>query len=448
MERREMTPEKREYRGMDWLRGLQTDRGGIYLPLVENVRLILQNDAYLKGRVCRSEFDGRLWRRGELPWDEHTGAGSGDRLWSGQDEAGLRWYLESGWGFNVAGKRGFITDAVEMGAAPFHPVREYLEGLTWDGTPRLDTMLIRHLDAEDTPFVRTVTRKWMVAGCRRVFEPGCKFDSMLVIVSPGQGRGKSLLGDILAGPWFLDGVKHLESKDALQDLQGKWIVEMGEMAAAKKAETEVLKRFLSCRVDTFRPSYGRYAVDHPRQCVFLGSTNRREFITDETGGRRFWPVEIHGAAATTAKRMGALRRERDQLWAEAMEYHRRGEEIFLETEAEIAAAEAQQRKFSAQDEWAGLVHAYLERRLPEDWNCYTAGARRAFIQSGAEGEVKRQWVSIAEIRYELLGEELTKGGNNPTSRRLGQIMNVMEGWRLGGMRTTIFGRQKVFVRCN
>ena len=433
---------KRSREGISWEDHLDYDHKGNRLSTTENLRLILLNDPFLKGRFGQNCFDGRRWLRQAPPWNAQR-PWYGPRLWDDGDDAGLRWHLESYWG--VTG-RSAVADALELAAREqtFHPVKDYLENLYWDGVERLDTMLIDYLQAEDTPFVRAVSRKWMVAGCKRIFEPGCKFDTMLVLISPGQGRGKSLLGDILAGEWFKDGLRDITGKDALQELQGKWIVELGELSGLKKAENETVKQFLSCRKDTYRPSYGRYALDFPRQCIFLGSTNDREFITDETGGRRFWPVEIHGSAETTTERMEGLRIVRDLLWAEAMERYRQGEKTWLSTAEEIAAGESEQQRFAQQDEWVGLVRAYLERTLPRDWEKMPPEARRAFICSGEKGEIPRRRVSIAEIRYELLGEEMK--GANASSRRLGKIMNVMEDWKAVGVRETVFGKQKVYDR--
>ena len=431
----------------EWEDDLQTDSVGRPLSTVENACIILSNDRLLKDHICRSAFDGRRWVVGRIPWNIH-GPRAGDHLWSEWDEAGLRWYLEEQWG--LRGKAA-ITDALELVAREqtFHPVRQYLKGLQWDGTRRLDTMLVDYLGAEDTPYVRAVTRKWMAAGCRRVFEPGCKFDTMLVLVSPRQGLGKSMLGDILAGEWFKDGLRDIDTKDALQELQGKWIVEVAELSALKKAGVEQLKQFLSCRKDTFRPAYSRYAVDHPRQCIFLGSTNEGEFILDETGGRRFWPVEVQCAPEDTPYRTAALRENRDQLWAEAMERWREGEPLYFSDPRDLRAAEEMQQRFAKRDDLQGLVQAYLERLLPADWEDWPAERRRAFILKGGAGTLRRQKISIAEIRYELLGENVMAAErNNASSRRLGKVMNVMPGWRKDMVRNTVLGKQMVYVRTN
>lgn len=423
---------------------------------INNALLIITGDPMLRGRIGQSDFDGRRYVRKTLPWDAENGKKRVyPDLWNDSDDAGLRLYLSRVWG--IVGK-SIIDDAlsVAMLQNTFHPVREYLSSLTWDGIERIDTLLMRTMRAEDTALTRAVTRKWMVAACKRVFEPGCKFDTMLVLVSPTQGSGKSMFGDTLTGSstgWFMDGVKNVESKDSLQSLRGKWIVEMGEMAATKKSTNEVIKQFIACRTDSYRASYERYTRDYPRQCVFIGSTNTTEFILDETGGRRFWPVEVFATPEDASRRMRIIAEERDQLWAEAMHYYRKGEKTYLEGELLKESLKAQERNTQT-DEWLGWVQAYLDRPLPDKWDELTAEQRRDYIQGDNLIDYgpctrRRETVSIAEIRYELLGESLIKGagGGNESSRHLGRVMNVMRGWRVKKTKVpTAFGRQRAYER--
>ena len=434
----------------DWKKHLQVDRKGVLASTTENIRLIILNDERLRGKICYNEFAGRLQASADLPWRKDA------HYWEDADSSCLRWYLEKFW--NIKGKDA-VKDALNVMSQTrkIHPVRDYLNGLTWDGEERLDTMLINYLDADDTPFTRAATRKWMVAACKRVFEPGCKFDTMLVLISPQQGAGKSMLGDTLAGEWFKDGLKNLETKDAMQELQGKWIIEMGEMAATRKSSNEVIKQFISCRVDSYRKSFGEFTGDRPRQCVFIGSTNNREFIMDETGGRRFWPVESHATKETSVERINRLAADRDQLWAEAMARYKAGEKVWMDDVRLMRAAEEEQERYTQQDEWMGMVKDYLDTPLPDRWDDMDIDQRRDFIQKMdlTPEEVRagytklRDQISLAEIRYELLREDLTKGagGNNESSRHLGRVMNVMPGWELAkNPRKTAFGRQKVYMR--
>lgn len=228
----------------------------------------------------------------------------------------------------------------------FHPVREYLAALVWDGTARLDMWLIDHLGAEDDELNRAVGGKWMIGLVARVMSPGCQFDTALICESP-QGRGKSSAFRTLAEPWFTDRIPDLKDKDALQQLQGVWLLEWSELDSFRRADGSKIKAFVSARVDRFRPSYGRLAVDYPRQCGFAGTVNPSDtngYLRDETGARRFWCVAC--AVDWEPGRevdIPALKASRDQLWAEALVRFEGGEPWHLDTlplkEAQAEAAE-------------------------------------------------------------------------------------------------------------
>ena len=444
-------PEATERRWQDAL--TVSSKTGIPEATIDNALLILRNDPLLAGRFGLSDFDDRRYVRDRMPWEDQNGRRAYPDLWVDSDDSGLRLYFSKVWG--IIGKN-IIDDALQVAELRnrFHPVRDYLNSLSWDGVERLDSMLIRHMKAEDTPLTRAMTRKWMVAACKRVFEPGCKFDTMLVLISPTQGSGKSMVGDTLAGPWFKDGIKNVDQKDAMQDLRGKWIVEMGEMAATRKSTNESIKQFIACRRDAYRPSYGRYTRDFPRQCVFIGSTNCEEFILDETGGRRFWPVDVSAAKpGDSADRIRGLKAERDQLWAEAMYRYRQGETLYLEGDLLLESLRAQAHH-TQDDEWLGMLQDYLDKPLPDGWDRMSPEARRDYIQGTSlttyqDCTKRRDTITIAEIRFELLGEALTRGagGNNESSRHLGRIMNVLPGWQRKKTKvSTPFGRQKAYER--
>jgi predicted P-loop ATPase len=249
-----------------------------------------------------------------------------------------------------------VTDsAVEMVAheSSFHPVRDYLDARTWDGVPRLDGWMSVYLGAADSDYIRAVSRCSLIGAVARIFDPGCKNDTMPILEGL-QGIGKSRLIETLFKPWFTDEMPEIGSKDGSMQTAGVWAIELGELDALTKPETSKVKLFVARKVDRFRPPYGRRVIEFPRQSVFWGTTNGTHYLKDETGGRRFWPVEcgaldIVGLAAV-----------RDQLWAEACHGYRAGKSWWLGKAETVAAAEEEQAGRYAGDIWTDIVMPFIE----------------------------------------------------------------------------------------
>lgn len=273
----------------NWADELEVDRKGKVLSTIDNAYIIMRHDPLLKGAIAYNDLKVRPVALRSLPWREVMDTVNGS-TWSDSDDAALRRYLEKY--YKLTGKEkimdGMITAAKDN---TINPIENYLDGLTWDGVERLDALLVDYLGAEDTAYVRAVTRKTFTAAVARIYDPGCKFDYVLTLSGP-QGRGKSTLVAKMSNGWYTDSLAGIGTKEAYEGIQGFWLVELGELAAMRKIEIETTKNFISKTVDSYRAAYGRRVEDHPRRCVFIGTTNSTAFLRDDTGNRRFWPVRL------------------------------------------------------------------------------------------------------------------------------------------------------------
>jgi predicted P-loop ATPase len=238
----------------------------------------------------------------------------------------------------------------------FHPVRDYLAQLKWDGVERIDKWLIVYGGAEDNKYTRAVGALLLIAGVRRIRKPGCKFDEMVILEQEVQGTDKSTALSTLAGrdEWFSDDLPlNIEGKQVIEALRGRWIIEAGELSGMRRTDVQHLKAFLSRQVDRARLAYGRITSEVPRQCVIVGTTNDQEYLRDTTGNRRFWPVKC--------KRFDVegLKKDRDQLWAEAAHREANGASIRLAQELWGAAGEEQAKRL-AEDPWVYALHEAFE----------------------------------------------------------------------------------------
>ncbi len=409
----------------DWQTKLEIGRKGEVLNSLKNLITILENDPHLKALVFNQLADG-MEIKGEVPWKHPS------KFWRDADDAQLISYIDLTYG-SFSGRNYNIAVTKVTDDRSYHPIREFLNKLPeWDGIERVDTILIDYLGAPDNEYTRAVTRKFLCSAIARVLAPGCKFDTMLVLNGP-QGIGKSTLISKLGGEWFSDSLHLSDTKDktAAEKLQGYWILEIGELAGLRKAEVETLRSFLSRQNDIYRASFGRRATPHPRQCIFIGTTNAENgYLRDTTGNRRFWPVKTPCVGARPS--WSITNEEVLQIWAEALVYHKAKEPLFLDKDlAKFAVNE--QREAMESDDREGLVREYLEKLLPENWSSISLYERRNFLNGGdfgttAVGTIKRERVCNMEIWCECFEKERANL-KRQDANEIASIMAKIDDWK-------------------
>jgi putative DNA primase/helicase len=413
---------------------------GLPKATIDNVWIILEHDPLLKGKFALNRFAGRGEVLGPLPWDSRTVR----RLWDDNDNEGLYWYMER---YHHITGNGKIDGALSLHstAHAFNEIQDFLNGLTWDGVPRLDTLFVDYLGAADTPYTRAVTRKAFTAAVARAMVPGSKYDNMVILSGP-QGLGKSTLLDKMSKGWFNDSIRTFEGKEASELLQGTWLVEISELDAFRRTDVARIKQFLSLRTDRFRAAYGRHVKELPRCCVFFGTTNTKDFLQDRTGNRRFWPVDV-GVEPVAKNVWTDLAGEIDQIWAEAVVRWRLGEPLCLSEELEeIAKVKQEEHREAGARE--GIIMDFLSRQVPKDWQSWPLDRRRMFWAGSVQGDIKlvdRDRVCALEIWCEALDGK-QKDMRYSDTAEINSIIETVAGWEKSAkaMRCGYCGVQRGF----
>lgn len=422
-----------------------TDSKGNLRSCVTNFSLYMKDHGVAKS-IAFNDLTGQIDVLEDLPWRKGA-AGTG---WTDGDLANLRIWLEAQ--FGKAPKADAVDAVTSVAQAnSYHPIRRMLESLPkWDGTERLDTLLIRYLGAADTPYTRTVTRIAFTAAVARVMSPGIKYDSMLITYG-AQGIGKSSLFGIMGGDWFCDSLTSFGDKSAMEQLATAWLIEIPELAALSKRDANDVKAFLSKTSDSYRAAYGRYVETHPRQCVFFGSTNDRICLKDFTGNRRFLMVDCD-AKRQVQKPNEDLPGERDQVWAEAMVRFKEGTKLYLEGEM-LAQAERIQEDHRDEHPYESAIRNYLERYFPDSYASWTTEERHGWLY-GAPAKTlplyrqveKRQRICAREIWCDALGLEWAAAKQSET-RIINQLLDRLPEYRyVGPQRCGVYGVQRAYER--
>jgi len=432
----------------DWKKLLRYQtRSTVLENSVWNEVLILNNDPDFEN-FAYNELAGRVQVTGATPWERPIE----NSFWRDADTAQLKALIDVRY-VSFSSRNHDVSFTKVADDRRFHPIRDYMDALPeWDKVPRIETLLVRCLQADDTPYVRAVTRKTFAAAVARVYRPGTKYDSILVL-DGAQGIGKStIFKDLVGDEYYSDtlSLTDMNDKSGAEKLQGFWVVEIGELAGMKKADIEKVKAFLSTADDKYRPSYGKTVESHPRQCIIIASVNgERGYLRDITGNRRFWIVKLH--QDEQKKRWHFTKEERDQIWAEAKAIYESGEKLYLEADM-IKEAEKVQQAAMEVDERQGMVEEYLDTLLPDTWEDMDIYARRSYVNDKSDptrpnGVTQRTSVSNAEIWCECFGRNLSEM-KPADSYAIAALMTQVDGWERTNdrCRQPMYGRQRLYRR--
>ena len=432
---------------IEWMAELEVDARGNYLSSAVNLNMIFAKDSRLKTKFKLNLFDNKNYITATMPWRRINKP----EPISNVDYSGIRNYIESIYGITGTLK---IDDALnlEFYRNAFHPIRDYLKSLEWDGQSRIDMLLIELFGCEDNIYTREAIRKQLVASVARVYNPGVMYHMVLVLCGVEQGTGKSRFISWLGKGWASDSFMGWTGKESMEQLHGVWLMEIAELAGFKKADLESIKHYISKSDDQFRPAYGRTSETYLRQTVFWGTTNTKDFLRDSKN-RRFNPIDVHDVKLVDNPRMLEVYADdyfRDQIWAEAVQLYKNGEPLVLSPDAEIIAQKEQQMH-SESDERTGLIDKYLNTLLPSDWEDKDLDERRMFLSEDesirAVGKIERQHVCIAEIWTECMGKNKTDL-DRYKSREYNDIMKNLTDWEASKSTKTfkIYGVQKYYSR--
>lgn len=420
----EISKEEVEEVDTEWMNKLEADKNGNAKKTISNILVVLNNDPFLKGKIALDEFANRGVVIGQVPWNSSKDV----RNYEEVDDSAIRNYLEHVYGLTGEKK---VSDALLITSHKnkFNAVKKYLQGLKWDGVQRIDTLLTDYLGAEDSIYTRAVMRVALSAAVARACEGAVKYDYMPIFTGR-QGLGKSTFLAYLGKEWFSDSLQHFEGKEAAEMIQGTWINELGEIVGLSKSETNMVKQFLTKTDDIYREAYGRRTNKYPRRCVFFGTSNKKEFLKDETGNRRFLPVDV-GVLDPTKSIFDDLPGEVDQIWSEAYDlYYVQGQKLILSPEEE-ELAKIRQEDHKESNVKEGIVREFIDRQVPADWPKWDLGRRRMFWSGTAkEGLilVDREKICAVEIYVECFNGDV-KYMKKVDSVEINNILESLNEWK-------------------
>ncbi len=405
--------------------------------LLQNIYLILSNDENYKDKISFNELKQMRF------YDNDD--------WNDLMDSYLKLYLEQEYGLITSVESINHVCNIVASQHSYHPIRDYLNAVQWDGIHRIKSVFSDFLGATNNLYTQSVAVVTFVGAVARVFEPGVKFDTCTVFVGK-QGIGKSkFIGKIAVKPeWFTDGVTTFDGKDFYESIQGKWIIELGEGTAFQKSIKERSKQAIVSQQDVYRKPYGRHPEERPRQCVFLGTTNNYDFLKDETGDRRYYPIDVNITKATKNIDKDLTPEFVSLLWAEAFHLYKSGQSIYIHDSQVLALAEQEQRKHFDESPLQADIYNFLEIPIHSGWYNSSLEARRKHIRDYQDGDTsaggyKRDRVSVKEIACELYGYELNQPIDRRFSLEISRTLTAL-GWNKTGKteRLTVYGKQRMF----
>lgn len=429
----------------EWYNLLRISQKGNIISSLHNIKTILQNDDTYKGKIEYNELTNmRTFNRTD---------------WEDVHESMIKLYLEEQYNLVVSVENiNHVCNIIEYNNR-YHPIREHLSQLEWDGIPRVNTVFSDFLGAKNDIYTQKVASITFIGAVARIFQPGIKYDTCTVFVGR-QGLGKSKFISKLAinQDWFTDGVTTFDGKEFYESIQGKWLVELGEGTAFQKSIKERSKQAIASQQDSYRKPYARNPITLKRQCIFFGTTNNYDFLKDETGDRRYYPIDVDRRNATKNMDTELTPKYVNQLWAEALERYKQGEEIYITDGNILTVAEQEQRNHFDENPLQSDIYNFLDILLPppQEWYSMTLEQRKQYIQAVQSGEdtlkslrragvYRRDRVSIKEIMCELYGYEL----NHPIERKISLDISrslTALGWHKTGKAERInpYGLQRIF----
>lgn len=394
---------------------LTLDSKGATCQTIDNILTVMRHDERYSG-VCYNLLRNcpEVLENGKL------------RRWTDTDESESKRYIEQKYGI-YSDPKHYDALRVLLKEREYHPILEIIEGIAWDGTERIESFLTKWMKAPDKPYTREVSRLIFAGGINRLYNPGCKFDNVPILIGTLQGEGKSTIVRWLAlKDDFYSEVTEVDGQKSIEQLEGAWICEVAELLALTKSkEQEAVKAYITRQKDKYRRPYDRQTQEYPRRCIFIGTTNSEQFLKDKTGNRRFYPVKVHSSGYDLFAHEAECREYIRQCWAEAREKLMRGQM------PPFADPKLIDEYLAAQDE-----------AMEDDWR---VGAIEDYLSRKHKGDV----VCIRQIFHEALSvnRDAPKDPTPKESQEVGVIMNRFADWEKSGrMRVRGYGLQRVWVK--